>query len=314
VTVLATSREALRVGGEAIYRVPPLEVPRESTADALAHGAVQLLFDRMRALGAAPQPSEMKLAAAAEVCRRLDGIPLAIEFAATHAAVLGLPQVAAHSADRLDLLGGGRSTALPRQQTLRATFDWSYDLLSHTEQAVLRCLGVFVGSFTLNAATAVASGIGVTPVAILQCVANLVEKSLVSSGDENGGRRFWLLNTIRSYLSTKLTEAGERTTTERHHAEYYKDLFSSVADKSGQSDFATDDPYATYAAEIDNVRAALDWALFSGGDAATGIALAAALTPLWVRMSLMAEATHYVRQALRLLEEAGFPIRELTWC
>ena len=302
VTVLATSREALRVGGEAVYRVPPLDVPQEGAPDALAHGAVQLLLARMRALGAAAPPGEAELAAAAAVCRRLDGIPLAIEFAAAHAAELGLRQVATHLVDRLELLGGGRRTALPRQQTLRAAFDWSYDFLSPAERTVLRRLGVFVGSFTLNAAAAVASGIGEAPAATIECVANLVAKSLVSVDGDGSDRRFRLLETTRAFVLTRLAEAGERTEAERRHAEYYRALFASAADPGPH-----DDPYATYAAEIDNVRAALDWALFSDGDGAIGVALAAALTPLWVRLSLMAEATRYVRQALASLDQRPAP-------
>ncbi len=307
--IVATSREQLRVNGESVYRVPPLGVPATALTlpdEILGCDAARLFLARTRAADATFSADHVagKIGA---ICRRLDGIPLAIELAAARAVTLGAEEVLERLDDRFRLLTGGRRTALPRQQTLRAALDWSYDLLGETEQSVLRGLGVFVGSFTLGAATAVAGGTGATQVATVECVANLVAKSLVSSTGEITDRRFRLLETTRSYMLTRLAEAGERTTIERRHAEYYRDLFSA-----GPGDPAQNDQHATYAAEIDNIRAALDWALFEGGDAAIGIALAAALTPLWVRMSLMAEATRYVRQALKLLDARADPRIEMV--
>src|SRR5262249_38683641 len=158
-TILATSREALRIEGEGVYRVPPLDVPHEGEehpGTVLEFSAVQLFVARTAASRSSFSPNDENLASTAAICRHLDGIPLAIEFAAARAATLGVRQVASRLDDRFGLLTGSRRTALPRHQTLRATLDWSYSLLAETEQIVLRRLAVFVGSFTLDAAGAVA--------------------------------------------------------------------------------------------------------------------------------------------------------------
>ncbi len=179
-TVLATSREALRIEGECVYRVPPLEVPSEhweEPSDVLGRSAVELLVDRMRELDWDFSPDSDGLAAIAAICRHLDGIPLAIEFAATRAAALGLEQVASRLDDRLTLLTGGRRTALPRHRTLRAVLDWSYELLPEAERRLFRRLAVFPGGFTLEAAATVA-GDSTAP-AVAESIANLVAKSLV---------------------------------------------------------------------------------------------------------------------------------------
>jgi non-specific serine/threonine protein kinase len=179
-TILATSREILKIEGEYVYRVPPLDVPPqdEEPGNILAHSAVQLFIATTTALQSDFSPHGENLAAIAAICRRLDGIPLAIDFAATRVATLGLQQVAAGLDDRLGMLTGGRRTALPRHQTLRATLDWSYELLPLSEQGLLRHLAVFPAGFTLEAATAVMSDTG-TP-AVEEGIANLVAKSLVT--------------------------------------------------------------------------------------------------------------------------------------
>jgi non-specific serine/threonine protein kinase len=179
-TILATSREILKIEGEYVYRVPPLDVPPqdEEPCNILAHSAVQLFVATTRAWQSDFLPDGENLPAIAAICRRLDGIPLAIDFAATRVATLGLQQVAAGLDDRFGMLTGGRRTALPRHQTLRATLDWSYELLPLSEQGLLRHLAVFPAGFTLEAATAVMSNTD-TP-AVEEGIANLVAKSLVT--------------------------------------------------------------------------------------------------------------------------------------
>jgi non-specific serine/threonine protein kinase len=161
-SILATGREALRIDGEDVYRVPPLDLPpknQEDTSTVLGHSAVKLSIARTTALHSAFSPCTKNLSATAAICRRLDAIPLATEFAAARAATLGLQQVASRLDDRFELLTGGRRTALPRHQTLRAALDWSYELLPEAEQCLLRHLAIFSAGFTLEAATSVVSNI-----------------------------------------------------------------------------------------------------------------------------------------------------------
>ena len=210
VSVLATSRENLRIVDEYVYRVGPLSIPTEQDLEPdviLAQSAVQLFMARINAAQAAFSPDSANLLQVAAVCRRLDGIPLAIEFAAARAATLGLAQVAARLDDRFGLLTAGRRTALPRQQTLRATLDWSYDLLSEWERRLLCCLAIFPGGFTLEAASAVVPERQLT--SVLEGIANLVAKSLLSSDGSPPGGRWRLLETIRAYALEKLAEKGE---------------------------------------------------------------------------------------------------------
>src|SRR6267143_2775863 len=181
-TILATSREILKIEGEYVYRVPPLDVPpqHEEPGNIVAHSAVQLFIATTSALHSDFSPHGENLPAIAAICRRLDGIPLAIDFAATRVAALGLQQVAAGLDDRLGMLTGGRRTALPRHQTLRATLDWSYELLPEPERLVMRRLAVFVGDFTAEAASSVAADGEVAASCVVRSLANLVTNSLVT--------------------------------------------------------------------------------------------------------------------------------------
>jgi non-specific serine/threonine protein kinase len=180
VAVLATSREVLRVEGEFVYRVPALEVPPQHEAESselLEHSAVQLFVARTRSQQADFRAEVGALPTIAAICRHLDGMPLAIEFAAARAATLGIEEVERHLDDRFALLSGGRRTALPRHQTLRATLDWSYELLPEEERRQLRTLAAFPAGFTLEAATAVADDAKST---VASLISNLVSKSLVT--------------------------------------------------------------------------------------------------------------------------------------
>jgi predicted ATPase/DNA-binding winged helix-turn-helix (wHTH) protein len=209
VTVLATSRELLRIDGEHVYRVPPLEVPAAGLDEPdhiLGQSAVELFITRAAELGADFSASATVLPAIAAICRRLDGIPLAIEFAAARAASLGVDNVAAHLGDHFALLSSGHRTAVPRQRTLHATLDWSYQLLSDREQLLLRRLAIFPDGFSIDAAAAVMrdSGLGVPEVE--DGIASLVAKSLVVPDPVGPGARWRLLATTRSHALEKLTE------------------------------------------------------------------------------------------------------------
>ncbi|MDB5458272.1 MAG: transcriptional regulator [Caulobacteraceae bacterium] len=210
--VMATSREPLRAEAEWVYRVPPLDVPPEGAEELeelMRHSAAKLFMARTFAAEPRSQPDARMGAAAAKICRRLDGIPLAIELAAATAAVLGVEWLASRVDDQLSLLTAGRRTAPTRQQTLRGTLDWSYDLLSEPERAVMRRLAVFGGEFTMEEASAVAANSDVAASQVLASVAHLVTKSLVVRDDSQPTPRFRLLQTMRAYAMAKLTESGE---------------------------------------------------------------------------------------------------------
>jgi predicted ATPase/DNA-binding winged helix-turn-helix (wHTH) protein len=295
-TILATSREVLRIEGEYVYRVPPLQVPPEHPGEpgaTLGYSAVQMFIARMRALDTAFTPHGQDLETIAAICRRLDGIPLALEFAAARAATLGLKQVAARLDDRFGLLTGGRRTALPRHQTLRATLDWSYDLLPEPEQRLLRRLGVFAGGFTLDAAAAVMRDGDTAASAVTDGIANLVAKSLVILDGWENAARWRLLETIRAYALEKLAASGETARLQRDHAAHFRELVASL----DESQLASGN-FARNPREIDNIRAALDWAFSPSGDAELGVSLTIGAVPLWVQLSLMGECRSRVEQAL----------------
>jgi predicted ATPase/DNA-binding winged helix-turn-helix (wHTH) protein len=297
--VIATSREPLRVEGERVFPVLPLAVPAEASPDGedpLRYGAVQLFVERARAAEPHFSPDARVGAAIAGICRRLDGIPLAIELAAARAAALGVDGVAARLGDRFQLLAGGRRTAMPRHQTLRATLDWSYELLTEPERVVLRRLAVFAGGFTLQAATAVAADDKIAAAEVVDCIANLVPKSLVTA-DSGGARvRYRLLETTRAYAIEKLVQAGEFDAVARRQAERYRDLFEGAEAEAETRPI--DEWLADYGPRIDNVRAALDWAFSPVGDASIGVALTAAAIPLWMHLLLIEECRGRVQRAL----------------
>ena len=302
--VLATSQEPLRTEGECLYRVPSLAVPAEDTEDTeqlLRHGAVRLFVARARAADPHFSPDSRIAAVIAGICRRLDGIPLAIELAAARGGVLGIPEIAARLDDRFHLLTGGLRTALPRHQTLRATLDWSYELLPEPERVMLRRLAIFAGGFTLTAASAVAASAEFAASNVVDGIANLVAKSLVAADVGGAIARFRLLETTRAYALEKLVESGEIERIGRRHAECYRDWLAAVV----QDKTATDDWRANYAPEIDNLRAALAWAFAPAGDAAIGAALAAASAPVWFGMSLLTECHNWTGKAIARLDPSG---------
>ena len=300
--VLATSREPLRAMGEYVYRVPSLEVPAEGAEDhkdLLDAAALRLFVVRAQAMDRHFFLDARNAAIAGAVCRRLDGIPLAIELAAARTTTLGVEDLAAHLDDRFHLLTGGHRTALPRHQTLRATLDWSYGLLPAIERTVLHRLGVFAGGFTLEAASAVATAADLDASDVLDSVANLTAKSLVVVEDTGAVTRYRLLETTRAYAAEKLTKSGELDQVAQHHAEYYCDLLERA--ETERETRSTVEWLALYGRLIDNVRVALDWAFSGQGDAALGVALTAAAAPLWLQQSLLVECRSRVERALARL-------------
>jgi predicted ATPase/DNA-binding winged helix-turn-helix (wHTH) protein len=231
IDILATSREPLRAHGEHVYRLLPLVSPsaksRPSAAEALAFPAVQLFVNRVAASLGEFELTDADAPVVADICAKLDGVPLAIESAAAQVYAFGLRGVAIYLDDRLRLLRGHR-TALPRHQNLKATLDWSYDVLPEIERLVLRCLGIFAGVFSLEAAIAVVAGHNVPESDIANCVANLIAKSLVVANVSGSGVLYQLLETTRLYAREKLVGSGEFERIARRHTEYYRDLFESV--------------------------------------------------------------------------------------
>ena len=304
-TVLATSREVLRIEGEYVYRVAPLEVPspeQVTLSDVLGRSAVQLFITRMRSLDADLLTHGKNLLAIAAIVRRLDGIPLAIEFAAARAVAFGVQEVARRLDDRFTFLTGGRRTALPRHRTLRAALDWSYELLPSSEQKLLCHLAVFAGGFSLDAVLAVTAEGDLNSLAIMNTLANLVDKSLVALDDSNVAWRWRLLETTRVYALEKLHESGEAAQAARRHAKFYYSLFVQFA---GDEQFeASVEDLRRYREEVDNLRAALGWAFSPTGDAALGVELAAAAADFWSPMSLLTESCDWAEKAIAKIGNA----------
>ncbi len=301
-SVLTTSRETLRIAGEYLFQVPALHVPpphQDGPDLVLRHSAVQLFVARAQALRSDFSPNDEGLSAIAAICRHLDGIPLAIEFAAARAAALGVRQVASGLEDRFRLLTAGRRPALPRHQTLRATLDWSYDLLSEAERRLLRRLAIFPSGFTLDAATAILHDIADAVSSVVVGIANLVAKSLVVLDGSAAVGRWRLLETVRVYALEKLVQSGEAQQTARRHAEFYRDAVGPAV--SGSPSHPSIEDLVRYGHELDNVRAALDWSFSPDGDAAIGVALTAAFAPVWLHLSLIVECRERAEQTLDVL-------------
>jgi len=300
VNILATSREPLRAEGERVHRLSSLpSAPasaRLSAAEALGFPAIQLFVERAAASVGEFELSDADAPVAAEICRRLDGIPLAIEFAAARVDAFGVRGLAARLDDRLRLLTIGRRSAASRHQTMSAALDWSYGLLTEMEQTVLRRLAIFAGGFTLDAASAVAADATQPKGEIINQLAELVAKSLVAADVGDAEPRLRLLETTRAYALEKLADSGEREQLARRHAEYYRDLLEAAQDN------AAGGWTANYATEIENIRAALTWAFAPGGDVSIGVMLAAASAPMWLEMSLLTECNGWTGKALELLD------------
>jgi predicted ATPase/DNA-binding SARP family transcriptional activator len=291
-TVLATSREPLRVPGEVTWRVPSLSLPRLGDGSPADLQAESVRLFAARAGQAAPgfELDGENAAAVALLCHRLDGLPLAIELAAARVSVLTPAQIAERLDDSLDLLSAGSRTAVTRQQTLRATLAWSFDLLEADEQVLLRRLAVFAGSFGVEAAEDVCATEPLRRSEALTLLGRLIDKSLVHVEEGPGDRRYRLLETVRQYASERLQEAGERETFERLHRDWYLELAES--DPTPAGDLPAQDRLLRLDLERDNLRAALATAL--ADDPQTGLRLAVALWRFWLMRGYLAEGYRWL--------------------
>jgi predicted ATPase/DNA-binding winged helix-turn-helix (wHTH) protein len=312
--ILATSREPLRVTGERVHRLTALAAPPQSTqltaSEALAFPAVQLFVDRA-STGLDPyELTDAEAPAVAEICRTLDGIALAIEIAAVRLETFGVAGLAARLDDRFRLLMRGRRTALTRHQTLSTALDWSHDLLPEVERIALRRLSVFGGYFSIEAAVAILSQADTPASEIVDRVANLVAKSLVSASIDAGTARYRLLDTTRAYAFLKLEESGERDRVAGWHAEYYRRQLER-AEVKWETQLA-DEWLEEHRHLIDDVRAALDWSFSPGGDATLGVSLTVAAVPLWFQLLLVSECCGRVETALSAPEASRSPRAEMA--
>ncbi|MEZ5622073.1 MAG: hypothetical protein R3E78_12690 [Burkholderiaceae bacterium] len=301
VRALVSSQELIGIAGEQVFRLPSLGVPAQpdpTAQQALVCGAVQLFVARAQAAEPRFVLDDRNAPAVAAICRRLDGIPLALEMAAARVPLLGVDALAARLDERFRLLTAGRRTALPRQRTLQATLDWSHGLLSAPEQRVLRRLGVFAAPFELGAAAAVTADDDDDEFAVIEGLAGLCDKSLVAADPGDGQIRYRLLETTRAYALERLAAAGETAAVMRRHARCMRRRFERCFDDwTLRPDAAF---RARYAPAIDDLRAAVRWALGPGGpddEGETAVALVASSVLLWLSLSLYAEVDALLQQA-----------------
>src|SRR6266481_2910777 len=334
--VLPTSREPLKVQGEHCYRVLPLDYPpdgSEQTANAvLRYPAVQLFVRRVAARAGSFVLTDEEAPFVAEMCRKLDGLPLAIELAAGQAASLGIKNTVARLMSRPELLKLSHRTAVPRHRTLKATLDWSYNLLSDAERIVLRRIAPFVGHFTLEGARHVAGELGADTGEIFDAIAGLVEKSLIATRIDETQAQYRLLDTTRAYALEKLEEHGEFDVVLRRHAEYVAGYLESqrvaplallkaervaaYPSPSGNIRPAPEWSFgprgnnqiamgprasSTHSSQLGNIRAALEWSFGPNGDDEIATRLAAASTQLFLELSLLIECRVWAERAIARL-------------
>jgi predicted ATPase/class 3 adenylate cyclase len=306
--ILASSREPLRVAGEASYPVPALAVPdpgRAVTVPAMTqYEAVLLFVDRAVSAQPAFQLTEQNAAAVADICQRLDGIPLALELAAARVRALSVETIAARLTDRFRLLAGGNRTAMPRQQTLRALIDWSYDLLTEHERALLRRLAVFAGGWTLDAAEAVGAGGDIAQGDVLDLLSNLVDKSLVNM--ETDGQRYRLVETVRQYALERLDESGEGDASRSRHLAFYVALVERASPELvGPNQGAW---LARLDLEGENLLAAHAWCDHAEGGAELGLRLVFGMNFYMFYRGLLALLHRATLEALARSQAHTYPV------
>jgi predicted ATPase/DNA-binding CsgD family transcriptional regulator len=296
--VLATSREALDITGEVAWPVPPLSLPdvrRLSDVESLPrYESARLFLERAAAVRPAFALTEQNAQAVAQICYRLDGIPLAIELAAARVKVLSVEEISERLEDSFELLASGGRTAMPRQRTLHATMDWSHDLLPDEERTLFRRLSVFAGGFNLQAAQAVCSGDGLDRDRVPEVLWHLVDKSLMVAREQDGEARYRLLETVRQYGREKLDDPEEEAELGRRHASFYV-VLAEEADQ-GLSGPEQERWLILLEAEHDNLRAALTWSLGEGGDISLGVRLAAALGGFWSTRGYLSEGRRWLEE------------------
>ena len=304
--VLATSREVLNLPGERVWNVPPLPPPptEEALAQEPDYVAAVMESDSVRLFveRAVLHCPDFTLArsnapAVAQICRHLDGIPLAIELAAARVRVLAVEQIARRLGDMFKMLTGGGQTLLPRQRTLRALIDWSYDLLTETERALMRRLSVFAGGWTLEAAEAVCLGDSIETWDVLDLLTRLIDKSLVIFEERPGQGRYRMLEPVRQYASERLAEAGEADVIRERHLHY---VVERVIGLEARLCVGVDQVwwFQQLEPEQDNVRAALDWCRADGHSAEPGLCLASAYTVVWYMLGHFTEGVTWLEALL----------------
>ena len=285
VTILATSREPLMVAGEVNWQVPSLS---------LADEAVELFTDRARRARPDFAITDSNAETVTEICRRLDGMPLAIELAAARVRALSLDEIVGSLHDRFRLLTGGARTAVRRQQTLRASVDWSHALLTESERVLFRRLAVFMGGFDLDAAQAVAGATEVERFQVLDQLSLLVDKSLVVAENATGATRYRLLETVRQYALEKLGESGEADDVRGRHRDHYTSMAARL-DAPARDDYEQLIELAEM--NVDNLRAAFTWS-YENDDIAQTLELASSLQPLWLARGRIVEGLAWLDAAL----------------
>lgn len=318
--ILATSREPLAIQGEVVYPLTSLGLPRTDAAlnQVLQSEAVRLFIERAKAVKPDLHLTEEKARLVAEICGRLDGNPLAIELAAARIKVLKIEHIAQRLDDRFNLLTTGNRTALPRHQTLRATIDWSYNLLPEDARILLRRASVFAGGFTMNAAEEICSDERLSSQEILNVLTRLVDQSLVVVDEQDDDERYRMLQTIREYAREKLLAAGESTRVQNRHLHF----FLRMAEKAEPQLQLADQIYWLNRLERDhdNLRAALGWALDrktaerTAERAESGMRLAGALEWFWYSHSYLIEGRKWLQQALAQSEGISLAARAKALC
>ena len=328
--ILVTSRESLGLPGEVTFHVPSMKLPDLEKLPKLEEvwdvESMQLFMDRAVRINSDFHPGDEETRAVAKICRRLDGIPLAIELAAARVRVLPVKEISERLSDRFRLLTGGSRSALPRQQTLQALIDWSHDLLTDKEKILFRYLSVFTGGWPLDAAESVCSSDEIPAEEILDILTRLVDKSLVSYSSRTGEARYEMLETIRQYARNKLIDEGEMRDLRKRHLDFYSDFVLETAPKLWRSRqiYWMD----RLEAEHDNLRAALEWSLCAECGAELlekGMRIAAGISLFWLVRGYWSEAWSWMQSLMdsplfgevdgssksQLLYAAGFLVKEI---
>lgn len=299
--IMATSRESLGLAGERNFHVPSMHLPGEggdlSDSEVWQIESMQLFRDRALSVKPDFRPDDSQTRAAARICARLDGIPLAIELAAARVRVMPVEEIAARLSDRFRLLTGGSRTAIPRQQTLEALIDWSHDLLTEPEKVLLRRLSIFAGGWTLSMAEAVCADEQLPQVEILDILTRLVDKSLVNSDTRRDEARFNMLETIRQYARNKLIQSGESGQLRDRHLKTFSDFSNTVAPQLWQTDQVQ--WMDRLEEEHDNIRAALEWSLCEGcgkEHVVLGVHLADNIFLFWLVRGYWSECLDWMRK------------------
>ncbi|ODN71515.1 ATP-binding protein [Methylobrevis pamukkalensis] len=315
IRILATSHEPLRIEGERVLRLMPFELPAESAGwtldEALHLPAVGLFVEHAQASDDTLFMGDEDVPFIVEICRRLDGLPLAIEIAAARVSVLGVAELAQRLDDRFSILLAGRRNGVPRHQTLRSMLDWSFDNLSDLDRLVLRRLSVFAAAFTLDAACQVAGDDRLAPSVVVDCVANLLRRSLLMSERREGATLFRLLDSTRLYAAEKLEEAGEAARVRRLHADYLCGLLNQA-----EQDWIVIDRRRwldRYGPVVDDVRAAVGWSFSGAGDPVPGVMLTRLAVPVMLLRGLVAELRELVIAAIAKAEglAPALPVEEM---